>query len=492
MEPERALQILAVEDDREFSEALRLLLKAKLAAEVTIAEDCASARNLLASSKFDLITLDYKLPDGNGLQLLEEITLLENHPPVVMVTGKGDEETAANSFHASAAGYVMKDDRLSVMLPAVVERALDQKYTAEALRVSEVRYRRLFEAAKDGILILDAESGEITDANPFLLNLLGYTANELLGKHLWEIGPLNDVLQSKELFAELQLKDYVRYEHLPLETKQGERRDVEIVSNVYSADHKRVIQCNIRDITARTRANGVRKVAEEKLRRANVELESFAGNVSHDMRTPLAAMSAANQTLLELLKGPPTEENSALIEEMIDLMQRSIARTDHLVEDLLQLAEVGQTPSQVERIEVRDVVGRVLEERASDLRERGARVEVKDDLGQVVADSTHVYQLFANLIGNAITHNDSDAPVVRIGYLGDDGGGHRYRVCDNGSGIPEENIGKVFAPFFKTKASGTGIGLAIVHKIVKLYGGDIEVYNDSGACLEFTLRDFEA
>ena len=121
----------------------------------------------------------------------------------------------------------------------------------KALQISEGRYRRLFEAAQDGILLLNSESGQIEDANPFLVNLLGYSHDELLGKKIWEIGAFKDTLLNFEAFKELQAKHYIRYEDLPLETKDGRKIAVEFVSNVYDADGISVIHCNIRDITAR-------------------------------------------------------------------------------------------------------------------------------------------------------------------------------------------------------------------------------------------------
>src|SRR5687767_2847792 len=117
----------------------------------------------------------------------------------------------------------------------------------ESLRSSEIRYRRLFEAARDGILILDPGTRKITDANPFMSELLGYPHEGLLGKELWEIGLWKDEAASQAAFRELQEKGYIRYENLPLETKQGQRREVEFVSNLYQEDASNVIQCNIRD-----------------------------------------------------------------------------------------------------------------------------------------------------------------------------------------------------------------------------------------------------
>src|SRR3972149_955094 len=109
----------------------------------------------------------------------------------------------------------------------------ERKRIEDALKASEVRCRRLFETAKDGILLLDADTGRITDANPFLQDMLGYSYAELIGKALWEIGPVKDIAASQDAMRHLQNEEYIRYENLPLETKDGQRRQVGFVSNVY-------------------------------------------------------------------------------------------------------------------------------------------------------------------------------------------------------------------------------------------------------------------
>ena len=131
----------------------------------------------------------------------------------------------------------------------------------QELRASELSYRRLFEAARDGILILDVDAGRITDVNPFLVNLLGFSHNEMVGKTVGELSPFKDVVSNQTMLERLQKDGYVRYHDLPLETRDGHHIAVEFVSNVYEAGDKKVIQCNIRDITERRRAGKGIKLA---------------------------------------------------------------------------------------------------------------------------------------------------------------------------------------------------------------------------------------
>ncbi|MFH1149649.1 MAG: PAS domain S-box protein [Actinomycetota bacterium] len=267
------LRILVVDDDPDLASLLKTVLKHKLSAETTTAGDCASARQALAVSTFDAITMDYELPDGNGIDLMEEIVSVEGHPPVVMVTGKGDEKTAARAFLVGAAGYITKDQKLNTMLVSVVRNALERTHSEKLQSDSEIRYRRLFESARDGILILDADTGKIEDANPYLIEILGYSLEEFVGKHLWEIGPFKDAGLSAAAFDVLKEKRYIRYENLPLETKDGSEVDVEFVSNIYISDHREVIQCNIRDITVRAQEELLHREHESELAEARILLE---------------------------------------------------------------------------------------------------------------------------------------------------------------------------------------------------------------------------
>lgn len=165
------------------------------------------------------------------------------------------------------------------------------------LSVSEIRYRRLFETAQDGILILNADTGKITDVNPFLLKLLGYPKSEILGKKLWQIGAFKDIKASQKSFSDLQNKKYVRYEHLPLETNDGRKISVEFVSNVYSVNSKKVIQCNIRDITDRVQA-------EESVQRSLAEKKILLKELHHRVKNSLQIVSSLLQLKIVNSKDP--------------------------------------------------------------------------------------------------------------------------------------------------------------------------------------------
>ena len=153
-------------------------------------------------------------------------------------------------------GEIIFDDQVNELsMIGVIQDITDRKLALEKIQNAEIRSHRIFESSKEGILILDAITGQITDANPFLIELIGFNYDELVGKELWEIGVFKNIAASKEAFIELQNKEYIRFEDMPLETKAGYSIDVEFVSNVYIVDQNKVILCHIRDISDRKKVD---------------------------------------------------------------------------------------------------------------------------------------------------------------------------------------------------------------------------------------------
>ena len=245
--------------------------------------------------------------------------------------------------------------KLHQRIEDLAARETGRRQADEALKVSETRYRRLFETAQDGILLLDADTGQILDVNPFLLKMLGYSHKDFLGKKLWEIGPFSDIAASRLSFSELQTKGYVRYEHLPLEAKDGHLIDVEFVSNVYLVDKSKIIQCNIRDIT-------LRKKAEEELQKAyaemdlrvkerTAELTSANERLSQEIEDRKQAANSLREalTIIKQLKDQLHEENLYLREE-INLLHshKDIVGNSEAIKTVLkQIEQVAATDSTV-------------------------------------------------------------------------------------------------------------------------------------------------
>jgi PAS domain S-box-containing protein len=173
---------------------------------------------------------------------------------------KNDGESFNVEFISNV--YLVGDKKI---IQCNIRDITDKKVVQDALRASEIRYRRLFETAQDGILILDAGTGQIVEVNPFLIAMLGFSHEQFLGKKLWEIGLFKDIVANKDNFEELQQKAYIRYEDLPLETADGRYINVEFISNVYHAGTKKIIQYNVRDITARKRAEAALAESDARL-----------------------------------------------------------------------------------------------------------------------------------------------------------------------------------------------------------------------------------
>jgi len=360
----------------------------------------------------------------------------------------------------------------------------------KALRSSERQYRRLFEAAKDGILILNSVTGQIEDVNPFLVNLLGYSREEFMGRKLWEVGPFTDVAASKTAFEELQSKDYIRYDDLPLQTQDGRLVSVEFVSNVYALNGGHVIQCNIRDITIRKQMVDDLRRAKEEAEQANEAKSRFIGMLSHELRTPL-------NPLMMIIHAWKTENilPPALLPDL-EIVQRCVEIETKLIDDLLDVTAItrGKINLELKPQDVNELLRYTIEVVQPQIEERKIRVVMSLDAKNTIVrtDFTRLSQVLWNVTGNAVKFTPAGGTITIS--TANEGSKIRVGIGDTGIGIPREAIGVVFDAFEQGThgeppgAGGLGLGLTIAKRLIELLGGSISVQSEGvGKGTRFTI-----
>ncbi|MFN0196858.1 MAG: PAS domain S-box protein [Planctomycetaceae bacterium] len=366
----------------------------------------------------------------------------------------------------------------------------ERVFARQALLVSEIRYRRLFEAAKDGILILDAADGKVSDANPFMSDLLGHTHDHFLGKELWEIGMFSDKSANEAAVRELQQNGYIRYEHFPLESKTGTRVEVEIVANVYQEDHAPVIQCNIRDITERSRLEQELREQAEALADLHRRKDEFLAMLSHELRNPLAPILNAVQ-LLGLQK-----DEGRLQRQARTIIERQVGQLSRLVDDLLEVSRIttGRIHLHQERVAFNGIVEHAVETVRPLIEQRRHALEVTLPPQPIWlhADASRLEQVVVNLLTNAAKYTN-DAGQIALSVQ-QEGAEAVLRVRDSGVGIAPELLPRVFDLFTQAERSldraqgGLGIGLCLVQRLVELHQGRVEAHSSLGRGSEFVVR----
>jgi PAS domain S-box-containing protein len=356
----------------------------------------------------------------------------------------------------------------------------NRKRGEEALIASEAQYRRLFETAKDGILILDAETGVIEDVNPFLIEILGFSHKQLVGKAIWEIGLFKDIASNKNKFIELKRQGYVRYEDLPLETADGKQIEVEFVSNVYTVDHRKVIQCNIRDITERKRKE---REIEEELKETMKTKSNFTSMVSHELRSPLGVIKEGINLILEGLAGDVNDEQR----DLLDTAKRNTDRLGRLINNVLDFQKMtsGKIGFDIRENDINEIVLEVNKAMSLLAKEKGLdlAVDVDDSIPKIWLDKDKIIQVLTNLVSNAIKYTEKGN--ITISTKQEDNTVHVI-VRDTGMGIKAEDMQKLFQAFKQLdktgdkKKGGTGLGLAISKEIILAHKGKIWAESEAG------------
>ena len=365
------------------------------------------------------------------------------------------------------------------------------------LCASELRYRRIFENARDGILVIDPNTGRVLDVNPFVLDLLSLSREQVVSRQLFELGLFKDERSWTDAFAELMAKGAIFCGNIQVQTQDKRVVEVELLGNLYHEGSHRIVLVNVHDITsfrriqrienetrARLAAHAVELEQEvvartSDLQQINQQLRTFVYSIAHDLRAPLRAMQGFSQLLVQ--------DHANVMDDTArgyaNLINQAAQNMDNLLSDLLSFSQISQQTIEMAPVNLGTVIQNSIEACTEEITKSGAVIECSASWPVAQAYPPVLKQVLINLLVNAIKFVDGRAPhvILRPEKVSKD----RIRVWieDNGIGIPpegQERIFQVFQRLHSTRYAGTGIGLAIVQRGIERMGGRVGVISTPG------------
>ena len=381
---------------------------------------------------------------------------------------------------------IIHNEKNSQMILLAIEDITEQSRIEDELKDYEERFRRLFETSKDGLLLIDKQTGNIVNVNPALVAMSGHRSEECIGKKLQDIGLLKEIGDFKETIQELIQTGFINYENVIAETKQGQLIDVDI----HLVDRASFIQCNVRDITER------KKLSAQLLQSQKMEaIGHLVGGIAHDFNNILSGIIGYQSLIDVKMKDddplrPYLFEINKLTEKAANLTRSLLAYSRKQVMEM--------KPTDINKIVfgIQKILDRLIGEDIEFKVHRAAEELIAN------VDAGQIEQVLMNLATNArdampdggvltisTEHVRIDSSFIQTNHYGEVGNYAVFSVVDTGVGIDEKTSEHIFEPFFTTKevGRGTGLGLAMVYGIVKQHKGFIYVYSKPGEGATFKI-----
>ena len=467
-------RILIVEDDEDDFLIIEACIKDIPDKEFLIdwCYDYDDAMQRISEGHYDIYFVDYLLGEKTGLQLLEEAISIGCEEPLILLTGIGNRDVDIQAMTIGAVDYLVKSEINTEKLERSIRYALERSAYIKALRVNERKFRNIFERSKDAVFLL-GEGLVFRDVNNATCDLFKYSKEELLDFSLYELfarkeaaGVLKDKLLHSGEGEEMEVE---------LMTRNRERRNCILsISRQADSSGETYIQGIIHDITNLKR-----------IERATFQIEKLRGTatllrtLAHEVRNPLTNINLS----VEQLKPECLSEDANIY---LDIIARNCGRIDSLISELLDLSRPAEISLQ--KTDLQDIINSTLAA-ASD---RIALKNIKLDLaypGQpafVMADREKLKIAFLNILINAVEAVPAQSGVITIS-IRDESPNFRVFINDNGGGIPEENISRIFEPYFTSKTNGFGLGLAATWNILQSHRAGIDVNSQLGEGTSFML-----
>ncbi|MCE7064412.1 ATP-binding protein [Dyadobacter sp. CY326] len=467
----KIIKVLLVDDDEDdyflTREYFHELINWKF--DITWCSTFRDAKYHIKENKYDLYLFDYLLGESTGIDLIELACQFECEEPIILLTGKGDTKIAVEALRLGAADYLIKSELDAEKLERSIRYALERTSVLKALKHSERRYRRIFEESNDFLFISDLE-GNIIDFNTSASVLTGYEEEELREKNILEL--IEDA-QFDSPWREIKDRPIHDYE-VKLLSKDADKKYCLFSASLEVDDEHPYIQGRLHDMTARKQSERERLFSEKM-----AVTGRLVRMLAHEVRNPLTNVNlSAEQLEMELV-----DEDQKFYTQII---KRNCNRINDLISQLLQ----PSTSADIELVEssmhsvLSQAIGSALD------RVQLKRIQIVNQFAEeelsLPLDSVSLQMAFLNIITNAIEAMEEDKGILRI-TTKSQGESIQVIFADNGSGISEEHMDKIFEPYFTGKNNGMGIGLSTTMSIIHAHHGRIDVQSELGSGTTFTI-----
>jgi PAS domain S-box-containing protein len=472
-------RILIIEDDQDDFLIIEACIKdiPDKAFQIDWCYDYDEALNRISQAGYDIYFVDYLLGERTGLELLQAAKALGCEDPLVLLTGIGNREVDVQAMTIGAVDYLVKSEINTEKLERCIRYALERSSYIKALRINERKFRSMFERSKDSVF-LTGENLVFRDVNNATCELFKYNKEEILRFSLYNL------FARKEAAA--QLKDKLamigEVEDLEVEllTRNKERRNciLSISRQAYSSGEN-YIQGIIHDITNLKRIERA-TFQIEKLRSTATLLRTLA----HEVRNPLTNINLS----VEQLKPELNSEDANIY---LDIIARNCGRIDTLISELLDLSRPAEISLQKSGLQ--EIIDSTLSAASDRISLKNIRLEraYPERPAFVMADREKLKIALLNIVINAVEAVPSQSGIITIS-IRQESRHYKVFINDNGGGIPEENISRIFEPYFTSKTNGFGLGLAATWNILQSHRAGIDVNSQLGEGTSFMLTFEEA
>jgi PAS domain S-box-containing protein len=421
---------------------------------------------------YDIYFIDYLLGARTGLELLQEAIAMGCEDPLVLLTGIGNRDVDVQAMTIGAVDYLVKSEINTEKLERSIRYALERSAYIKALKANERKFRNIFERSKDAVFLADGDL-VFRDANSATCDLFKYSKEDLPQLSLYYLFARKDA--AALLKAKLQQTGEVEDEEVELVTRTKEKRNCILsISRQIDPGGGTYIQGIIHDVTNLKR-----------IERATFQIEKLRGTatllrtLAHEVRNPLTNINLS----VEQLKPELNSEDANIY---LDIIARNCGRIDGLISELLDLSRPAEISLQKAPLQtIIDTTLAAASDRIS-LKGIGLELSYPEQPAYIMADIEKLKIAFLNIVINAVEAVPKEAGKIFV-TIREDGAHYKVFINDNGSGIPEENISRIFEPYFTSKTNGFGLGLAATWNILQSHRATIDVNSQLGEGTSFIL-----